>query len=84
MIDNDFFRFSPWRPPVRLPALSAEIIVDDESEVQTVVTGHDFTDVIPRLRASTLEGPGEFGAQDPPTRPRANTFRNSEELSERP
>ena len=24
MIDNDFFRFSPWRPPVRLPALSVE------------------------------------------------------------
>ncbi|CAJ1355409.1 unnamed protein product [Effrenium voratum] len=68
MIDNDFFRFSPWRPPVRLPALSVEIN-PDHLEVES-------EDVIPRLRASTLEGPGGFDIFDPPTRPRANTFRN--------
>merc|ERR1712232_277169 len=41
MIVNDFFRFSPWRPPVRPPAVSAVI------EIQ---------DVKPRLRSSTHDG----------------------------
>jgi len=71
MIDNDFFRFSPWRPPVRLPALSAEISVDWVEE--------EAADVIPKLRASTLEGPGGFDVTaNPPMRPRADSFRNSE------
>jgi len=71
MIDNDFFRFSPWRPPVRLPALSAEISADWVEE--------EAADVIPKLRASTLEGPGGFDVTaNPPMRPRVDSFRNSE------
>jgi len=74
MIDNDFFRFSPWRPPVRVPALSVEVSAD-WSEVQE-------EDVKPRLRASTLDDGTEFefdALVNPPMRPRANTFRNEAE-----
>lgn len=72
MIDDDFFRFSPWRPPVRLPAISVEVAADwAEVEAQT------DRDVKPRLRASTRDGPEDFDAAvNPPTRPRANTYRN--------
>lgn len=59
MIDNDFFRFSPWRPPVRPPALSmagsVQIHADDDDDV-------DFSSIRldARLRASTLVG-GSLG-----------------------
>mmetsp|Transcript_67417 Transcript_67417/g.188111 ORF Transcript_67417/g.188111 Transcript_67417/m.188111 type:complete len:265 (-) Transcript_67417:42-836(-) len=71
MIDSDFFRFSPWRPPVRLPALSIipDQVADGDAEFED--------DIKPRLRRSTIEGSMDFDEQvDPPTRPRADTYRN--------
>jgi len=67
MIDNDFFRFSPWRPAVRLPALTVgqSVLIEFED------------DVLPRLRSSTHNGSVDFNEEvDPPQRPRANTYRN--------
>mmetsp|Transcript_61767 Transcript_61767/g.144904 ORF Transcript_61767/g.144904 Transcript_61767/m.144904 type:complete len:566 (-) Transcript_61767:94-1791(-) len=76
MIDDDFFRFSPWRPPVRLPALSEAVSVATEEEA---AIKEEAGDVLPKLRASTLEGPGGFDlSTNPPMRPRADSFRNSE------
>lgn len=63
MIDNDFFRFSPWRPAVALPAKSVVVEIED--------------DVRPRLRSSTHHGSLDFDKEmDPPQRPRADTYRN--------
>merc|ERR1712151_534881 len=67
MIDRDFFRFSPWRPAVRLPAppVGQSVLIEFEDDVR------------PRLRTSTHNGSLDFNeGRDPPQRPRANTYRN--------
>ncbi|CAE8582135.1 unnamed protein product [Polarella glacialis] len=87
MIDEDFFRYSPWRPPVKHPALSIDIPADlfngdikdfHDPIVDTLLP--DPLDVKPRLRSSTFDDSVEFEEEaNPPAIMRANTFRNSDE-----
>lgn len=70
MIDTDFFRFSPWRPPVRPPAIS-------------IMEPNLLDQVKPRLRASSIEDDADSAAYlelASLQRPRADTYRNSEGL----
>merc|ERR1712187_747806 len=50
MIDSDFFRFSLWRPAVRLPAptVGQSVLIEFEDDVR------------PRLRTSTRNGRVDF------------------------
>eukprot|EP00928_Gymnodinium_smaydae_P063049 TRINITY_DN46747_c0_g1_i1.p1 TRINITY_DN46747_c0_g1~~TRINITY_DN46747_c0_g1_i1.p1 ORF type:complete len:600 (-),score=88.47 TRINITY_DN46747_c0_g1_i1:51-1778(-) len=69
MIDNDFFRFSPWRPAIRPPAASVVIPIEDID---------DESGVKPRLRGASMceDANGSVSVEEPPQRPRADTYRN--------
>merc|ERR1712176_1079342 len=85
MIDSDFFRFSPWRPPVRYPAASVELpvasgsvdmpVTRERSGSASLVTADgddDGDDVRPRLRSSTFDfeaNPDSAGTGSTSTRP---------------
>merc|ERR1712151_643008 len=73
MIDCDFFRFSPWRPPVRYPAASIDLPAAGGASVSTaggslalagpsvsIPVSFDEDDIRPRLRGSTLSGSAEI------------------------
>jgi hypothetical protein len=84
MIDNDFFTFSPWRPPVRPPAVS---ICSDPS-VPGGSAAFFVNDVVwdakSRLRTATFDAGSVSIPVEPPATPDKDTFRNSESATPSP